>query len=158
MTESSLASAGHNIAQFFVLIVQLPESLAGQYRTNGTQSYPLDMVPSARRNYPRGFEMGPYKKKHVGTVVLTIQEEICYRNFTGWPKKQILLSESPASRPCKNLKSRQLGLYNMCKSYVYIWVFPKIMVTPKSSILIGFSIINHPFWGTPIFGNIHMYS
>ena len=24
--------------------------------------------------------------------------------------------------------------------------------TPKSSILIGFSIINHPFWGTPIFG------
>ena len=28
--------------------------------------------------------------------------------------------------------------------------------TPKSSILIGVSIINHPFWGTPIFGNIHM--
>ncbi len=25
--------------------------------------------------------------------------------------------------------------------------------TSKSSILIGFSIINHPFWGTPIFGN-----
>ena len=25
--------------------------------------------------------------------------------------------------------------------------------TPKSSVLIGFSIINHPFWGTPIFGN-----
>ena len=28
--------------------------------------------------------------------------------------------------------------------------------TPKSSILIGFSIINHPFWGTLIFGNTHM--
>ena len=27
---------------------------------------------------------------------------------------------------------------------------------PKSSILMGFSIINHPFWGTPIFGNINM--
>ena len=27
--------------------------------------------------------------------------------------------------------------------------------TPKSSTLIGFSIINHPFWGTPIFGNTH---
>ena len=26
--------------------------------------------------------------------------------------------------------------------------------TPKSSLLIGFSIINHPFWGTAIFGNI----
>ena len=29
--------------------------------------------------------------------------------------------------------------------------------TPKPSILIGFSIINHPFWGTPIFGNTHVY-
>ena len=29
--------------------------------------------------------------------------------------------------------------------------------TPKSFILIGEnSIINHPFWGTPIFGNIHI--
>ena len=28
--------------------------------------------------------------------------------------------------------------------------------TPKSSILIGFSIINHPFWGTHIFGNTHI--
>ena len=28
--------------------------------------------------------------------------------------------------------------------------------TPKSSIFIGFSIINHPFWGTPIFGNTHL--
>ena len=28
--------------------------------------------------------------------------------------------------------------------------------SPKSSILIGFSIINHPFWGTPIFGNTHL--
>ena len=37
-----------------------------------------------------------------------------------------------------------------------IWMFPKIVVPPKSSILIGFSIINHPFWGTPIFGNTHI--
>ena len=29
--------------------------------------------------------------------------------------------------------------------------------TPKSSILIGFSIINHPFWSIPIFGNTHTY-
>ena len=28
--------------------------------------------------------------------------------------------------------------------------------TPKSSILIGFSITNHPFWGIPIFGNTQM--
>ena len=30
--------------------------------------------------------------------------------------------------------------------------------TPKSSIFIGFSIINHPFWRTPIFGNTHINS
>ena len=28
--------------------------------------------------------------------------------------------------------------------------------TPKSSILIGFSTINHPFSGTTIFGNTHI--
>ena len=30
--------------------------------------------------------------------------------------------------------------------------------TPKSSILIRFSIINHPFWDTPILGNTHISS
>ena len=33
------------------------------------------------------------------------------------------------------------------------WVFPKNMGTPKSSILIKCSTINHLFWGTGIFGN-----
>ena len=28
--------------------------------------------------------------------------------------------------------------------------------TPKSSTLMGFSLISHPFWGTPIDGNPHM--
>ena len=42
---------------------------------------------------------------------------------------------------------------------VYLGVNPKIgVVLPaKSSILIGFSIINHSFWGTTIFGNTHIY-
>ena len=30
--------------------------------------------------------------------------------------------------------------------------------TPKSSILIGISLINHPFWGTPIVGSTHISS
>ena len=37
-----------------------------------------------------------------------------------------------------------------------MWMFPKIGGTPKSSILLGFSIINHPLWGTTIFGNTHV--
>ena len=32
------------------------------------------------------------------------------------------------------------------------------MGNPKKSILIGISIINHPFWGTTILGNPHIIS
>ncbi len=42
---------------------------------------------------------------------------------------------------------------------MFIWVFPNIGVFPPNRpILIGvFHEINHPFWGTPIFGNTHIY-
>ena len=35
-------------------------------------------------------------------------------------------------------------------------MFPKIGVPPNHPILIGFSIISHPFWRIPIFGNTHI--
>ena len=35
----------------------------------------------------------------------------------------------------------------------YMGVSENSGFSSKSSMLIGFSIINHPFWGTPIFGN-----
>ena len=35
-------------------------------------------------------------------------------------------------------------------------MFPKIVVPPNHPFLVGFSIINHPFWGTTIFGNTHI--
>ncbi len=43
-------------------------------------------------------------------------------------------------------------------AWTNVGVNPKIGVVlpPKSSILIGFSLINHPFWGTTIFGNTHV--
>ena len=43
--------------------------------------------------------------------------------------------------------------------YAYTHVYMAVSEnrgTPKSSILIGFSIINHPSWSTPIFGNPHI--
>ena len=46
-------------------------------------------------------------------------------------------------------------LWKECAFLQYMGV-SKNNGTPKSSILIGFAILNHPFWGTPIFGNIHM--
>ena len=36
-----------------------------------------------------------------------------------------------------------------------IRLFPKIGVPLNQSILMGFSILNHPFWGPTIFGNTH---
>ena len=51
------------------------------------------------------------------------------------------------------------------KEHYYSWTIQKNWFdldvsknngTPKSSILIGFTIINHPFWGTTFFGNIHL--
>ena len=36
------------------------------------------------------------------------------------------------------------------------WVFPKIGIRQNHPFK-RFSIINHPFWGTPIFGNTHMF-
>ena len=42
-------------------------------------------------------------------------------------------------------------------SFDCMWGFPKIMVPPNHPILIGFSIINHPFWGILIFGNTHVF-
>ena len=43
------------------------------------------------------------------------------------------------------------------KKHIYIWVFPKIVVSQN-----GWFIMEHPikmglFGGTPIFGNIHIY-
>ena len=38
-----------------------------------------------------------------------------------------------------------------------VWMFPKIVV-PPNHILVGFSIINHPFWGTPVLGNTRMFT
>ena len=56
--------------------------------------------------------------------------------------------ESAVLPPCMIWRQSPLpGRYDL------IWMFPKIV---KSSILIGFSIISHPFWGTTIFGNSHM--
>ena len=38
------------------------------------------------------------------------------------------------------------------------WRFPKMGIPPNHPILVWFSLINHPFWGTSIYGNpqIHM--
>ena len=66
---------------------------------------------------------------------------------------------------CDKAKAKSLAHcwhWSWCRWDVLIvvsisWGVSKNNGTSKSSILIGFSIINHPFWGTPIFGNIHIH-
>ena len=52
-------------------------------------------------------------------------------------------------------KQRKPKVVKRDMSWLYLDVSEK-NGTPKSSILVGFSIINHPFWGAPIFGNTHL--
>ena len=59
----------------------------------------------------------------------------------------------------KNLYSRVSVSTSMIGKSKGIWIFPKIVVPPKSSVLIRvfhYKLINHPFWGTPIFGKTHI--
>ena len=58
----------------------------------------------------------------------------------------------PRPRPRRR---RWLRVHVPSTSIYHMGVF-KNRGTPRSSILIGFSIINHLFWGTPIFGNTHI--
>ena len=59
----------------------------------------------------------------------------------------------------RDLSSRHLVVTNPgfkrdfgSRSWLSRWMFPKMVgFPPKSSIWVGFSIINHPFWGTPDF-------
>ena len=66
--------------------------------------------------------------------------------------------------PDKKLRSHDfcpMGVLILDGFYIYIYKYMGVSKnngTPESSILIGFSIINHPFWDTPIFGNIHIYT
>ena len=65
--------------------------------------------------------------------------------FLSYPTLKIYLEDTPKpSTWQQDLHSKDVGV-------------SKNNGTPKSSILIGFSSINHPFWGTPIFGNIHVF-
>ena len=60
--------------------------------------------------------------------------------------------------PLEEATKRGIQICSYVNKYIYIYRdVSENSGTPKSSILIGFSIINHPFWGTPILGNSHIY-
>ena len=74
------------------------------------------------------------------------------KNTNNNPKASQAKPKAGPMRPCavlvETFEKKTVSTTDL--RFVYKRVFPKIGVPPKSSILIGFSLINHPFWGTPI--------
>ena len=66
--------------------------------------------------------------------------------------KNLLLSEAGSTSAAQSWLSNDpvLGRVKPCQTHE-TWWFPEIEV-PESSILTGFSLINHPFWGSPFSG------
>ena len=99
-----------------------------------------------------------YRKGYVCSVVLQI------------PFQEVFRPQTPAQNTLSEGSNGALGPLGIIYIYIYVYIYilymdnvshmgvSKNRGTPKSSILIGFSIINHPFWGTPTFGNTHMDS
>ena len=78
-----------------------------------------------------------------------------------FPRGLSLLICWPLDALCRNTSLRHRG--NLCLKGAFSGeehrgVSENHVFSPKSSILIGFSIINHPFWGTSIFGDTHRFS
>ncbi len=70
------------------------------------------------------------------------------------PHRWLWQRDDATCRPIAGVKKLPCDVVDVHK---FIWVFPKIWENPpKHPILMGFSIINHPFWDTPIFGNTHI--
>ena len=66
----------------------------------------------------------------------------------------LCFSSGNASRTSQSAAWYWGGLRHHLNMSDFTWRFPK-METPKSSILIGFSVLNHPFWCPPIVGNLY---
>ena len=81
-------------------------------------------------------------------------------NGSRWSKK--LWSQlSKILDPWKQMPTtRSIGMYGTCLVFliltILIWRFPGIGGPPHHPNLMGFSIVNHPFLGTPILGNLHI--
>ena len=106
------------------------------------------------------FKMGKWKKKCVCVSVCDFTTKIhLYSTSLGgarWLKDEFLQKMSFLGLP-KVLGGFEILATSSWRCFLNVWVFPKIVVPPNHPFLIGCSIINHPFWDTPIFGNTQLF-
>ena len=70
----------------------------------------------------------------------------------------IVKSNKIAQIPVNSEKVWVLGGGGGYHIYIYIWMFPKIMVPPNHPFVHRvFHYFHHPFWGTSIFGSTPIY-
>ena len=104
--------------------------------------------------------------KHISFQMATILWEKHPKRNRGHDLSPTQTTHGVSGNPSKTMLrfaaclKQQMGPIKMIpakKNYKHMDVWEN-SGTPKSSILIVFSIINHPFWGTPILGNPHIIS
>ena len=83
------------------------------------------------------------------------QDEEWMYHLLGHPKRKRSYSNHPFSGAFAVSLREGTSIVSCFRLNAHLDV-SKNRCTPKSSILIWFSLINHPFGGTPIFGNIHL--
>ena len=89
---------------------------------------------------------------------MTLLREMCiFKNHffvASWLNPPFLSSHGAADRVF------QIGFFRCIKEIsngrTHVSVSKNRGGPPKSSILIGFTLVNYPFWGTTIFGNTHV--
>ena len=87
------------------------------------------------------------------TCVINTKLDLCHK-IASFPVLSMLFWDLVSREVAVNHSEEMLILdqNKNCK-----WRFPKMGGTPKSSILIGFFLINYPFLGTPICGNPQVF-
>ncbi len=102
---------------------------------------------------------------NVSTAVASRRRKLWWLWFFTWKPTAEALARRNWLQPQsvkKNSVTRKLANFHSSigkfwESLCTCMVVSKNKGTTKSSILIGFSLINHPFWGTIIFGNTRIY-
>ena len=72
-------------------------------------------------------------------------------HFVGTMGESMSITDADGGNPGRKHTPRRWGLTSPVNLQMDGMGVSENRGTPKSSILIGFSIINHPFWGTPTF-------
>ena len=83
----------------------------------------------------------------------TLARRFVYKDDQMW-ETPFVNPNTKLANACHNARFKMVSLAKGRRNYLGV---SKNGDSPKSSILIGFSLIHHPFWGIPLFGNPHLY-